>query len=399
MVTGGDIVSLGELLNPYQQQAQNRLPIGMMLEKTAFQADIVNANINDFMFSIAQAIAIVGGVLLLFLGFRTGLIIATSIPITMALTLMVMQWLGMTIDKVSLAGLIISLGLLVDNAIVIAESIQKRLQSGAERVSAALATADTMRIPLLIGSATTVAAFSPIVLAESQVGEFTAAIGYIVAISLSISWLLSMTIIPMLGGLLLKAGNDPENQKPSIAERFYRSVLSGAIRFRWLTIGVACLLFYSMTFAMGMLRNEFIPPSSEPLVTIELDLPQGVDISVTEQVGNSISEFLSTPIARETGVLNWTQFIGISAPKFKLGYIPGNTDAAHMTALVNVESAEALDPVINLLQTHIAANYPDAQYKVARLSQGPPVTYPIQIRLSGQSIEKLEVLTGGCFQQ
>lgn len=393
MRSGGDIVTLGALIEPIIQQIQSTLPIGMALEKTAFQADIVNANIKNFVTSIAQAIAIVGGVLLLFLGLRTGLIIAASIPITMALTLMVMQWVGLTIDKVSLAGLIISLGLLVDNGIVIAESIQKRLQRGEERVLSAIETAGEMRIPLLVGSATTIAAFSPIVLAESQVGEFTAAIGYIVAITLSISWLMSMTIIPMLGGLMLKAGDDPGNKPPKAFQRYYRALLDKAIRFRWLTIAVACLLFYSMTVAMGVVRQEFIPPSDEPLVTIELDLPRGVDIGVTERTANSISEFMRSELASKTGVMSWTQYVGISAPKFKLGYNPGNTDASHMTALVNVTSPGEIDAVIELLQTHISANYPDAQYKVSRLSQGPPVSYPIQVRLSGKRVNDLERLT------
>lgn len=399
MIEGGDIVTLGELLEPFVTQFEHSLPIGMSLSKTAFQTDIVNASITNFVSSIAQAIAIVGGVLLLFLGVRTGLIVAASIPITMALTLMVMQMFGLTIDKVSLAGLIISLGLLVDNGIVIAESIQKKLQQGQARVEAAVATADTMRIPLLVGSATTVAAFSPIVFAESQVGEFTAAIGYIVAISLSISWLMSMTIIPLLGGTLLKPSADSREKGPSAFERYYRILVNKAIRFRWVTIAIACLLFFSMTIAMGMVRQEFIPPSDEPLVTVELDLPQGVDISVTERTAASISAFLLTDVAKETGVVSWTQYVGISAPKFKLGYNPGNTDAAHMTALINVRSSEDIDAVISLLQRHIGNTYPDAQYKVSRLSQGPPVSYPIQVRLSGPSIDQLEEKTAELKKQ
>lgn len=393
MIAGGDIVKLGSILSPFIAQTKNSLPLGMELEKTAFQPDIVNERINSFIFSIAQAIAIVGGVLLLFLGLRTGLIIAASIPITMALTLVVMQWFGMSIDKVSLAGLIISLGLLVDNAIVIAESIQKRLLAGEQRIAAAESTADTMRMPLLVGTATTIAAFSPIVLAESAVGEFTAAIGYIVAITLSISWVMSMTIIPMLGGLLLKAATSTDNRKPSVFQRSYQTVLDKAIEFRWLTIAVACLLLCSVAIAMGMVRMEFIPPSDEPLVTVELDLPQGVDIALTERTAYSISDFLGSDLARNAGVINWTQYTGISAPKFKLGYNRGNADAAHMTALVNVASSEKIDAVVDLLQAHISANYPDAKFKVSRLSQGPPVSYPIQVRLSGNNIEKLEALT------
>ncbi len=399
MRSGGDIVKLGAEIEPLIAQIENTLPIGMSLNKTAFQADIVNTNIGDFLSSIAQAVAIVGGVLLLFLGLKTGLLIAASIPITMALTLMVMKWFGLTIDKVSLAGLIISLGLLVDNAIVIAESIQKKLQAGQARVTAAIETTDTMRIPLLVGSATTIAAFSPIVLAESAVGEFTAAIGYIVAITLSISWLMSMTIIPMVGGLLLNAGDDAETVEPNAMQRVYRGLLNNAIRFRWITIALACLLFYSIMIAMGNVRSEFIPPSDEPLVTIELDLPQGVDISATERVADSISRFLQSNEARDTGVTNWTQYVGISAPKFKLGYNPGNSDASHMTGLVNVSDPDSIDAVIDLLQRHIGSNYPDAQYKVSRLAQGPPVSYPIQVRLSGQKIDELERLTGELKKQ
>lgn len=393
MVTGGDIVALGALLNPFLEQFKHTLPIGMDLQKTAFQTDIVNQNIGNFTSSIAQAVAIVGGVLILFLGLRTGLIVAASIPIIIALTLVVMGWFGMTIDKVSLAGLIIALGLMVDNGIVISESIQKRLQQGEERVQAAVATANAMRIPLLVGSATTVAAFSPIMLAESAVGEFTAAIGYIVAIALGISWLMSMTIIPMLNGLLLRAGSKSNDNTPGNSERWYRALLDKAIRFRWVTVGIAALLLFSVSVAMGLLRQEFIPPSDEPLVTIELDLPQGIDIGVTERTANSISDFLESELASNTGVTNWTQFVGISAPKFKLGYSPGQTDAAHMTALINVSNSEQIDAVIELLRGHLTQGYPDAQFKVSRLSQGPPVSYPIQIRLSGSSIDELERLS------
>lgn len=393
MVTGGDIVALGAQMEPFIERISNSLPIGLALEKTAFQTDIVNDNIKGFTSSIAQAITIVGGVLILFLGLRTGLIIAASIPIIIALTLVVMGWLGMSIDKVSLAGLIIALGLMVDNGIVISEAIQKRLQAGEERVQSAVATANTMRIPLLVGSATTVAAFSPIILAESQVGEFTASIGYIVAIALSISWIMSMTVVPMLCGLLLKAGEAKDDVKPNAFERFYRELVKLAIRFRWVTVAVAGAAFCSVVVAMGMLQNEFIPPSDEPLVTIELDLPRGVDISVTERTAEGISKFLQSDAARDAGVINWTQYIGSSAPKFKLGYSPGQSDASHTTALVNVGSAGEIDGVIELLQNHIGAHYPDAQYKVARLSQGPPVSYPIQVRLSGRDIEELQRLT------
>ena len=394
MVEGGNIVALGATLGPLLERLGQSLPIGMSLDRIAFQADIVNANIDNFLVSIAQAVGIVGVVLLVFLGVRTGLIIAVSIPITMALTLMVMSWFGLSIDKVSLAGLIISLGLLVDNGIVIVENIQKRLLAGEERVAAAIDTVASMRLPLLVGSATTVAAFSPIVLAESAVGEFTAAIGYIVAISLSISWLLSMTIIPMLGGLLLRMPQANTTKRDGVMTRAYRGLVSIAIRFRWLTVLLAMGLFASISIAMSVVRFEFIPPSDEPLVTIELDLPQGVDISVTERTAAQLSAFLASPLASNAGVSNWAQYVGVSAPKFKLGYNPGENDAAHMTALVNVDGPEQIDAVIALLQSYIRTEFPDARSKVSRLSQGPPVSYPIQVRLSGRDVASLERLSG-----
>ncbi|MGB0867377.1 MAG: efflux RND transporter permease subunit, partial [Granulosicoccaceae bacterium] len=392
MREGGDILVLGERLDELFADVEARLPIGMEIRKTAFQADFVELTVNNFVSSILQAVLIVGIVLLLFLGPRTGVIIAASIPVTIAITLAAMNWLGMAIDQVSLSGLIIALGLLVDNSIVIAESIQLRLQRGEGRLAAAAAVAGEMRIPLMIGSATTIAAFLPIALAESAVGEFCASIFYIVAIALTVSWGLSMTVVPLLGGLMLPAGQASGGEEGTWM-RSYRALVSGAVKMRFVTILVAAALFYSMTIAMGMVANVFIPPSDEPLFTVELDMPQGVDISVPERIALDMNEWFASDEAVSAGITNWTQYVGISAPAFKLGYSPGQSDAAHMTALVNVSDGSALDGAIAATAATIAANYPDAQYKVDRLSQGPPVSYPVQIRLSGPEVAGLEKLS------
>lgn len=395
MRSGGDILVMGKQVEALMAEIQQQLPLGLELRKTAFQSDTVNASINDFLINILQAVGIVGSVLLLFLGLRTGLIVAASIPIIMAITFAAMSWLDLSIDRISLSGLIIALGLLVDNGIVMSEAIQLRLQRGMARQQAAIQTAREMGIPLLVGSATTIAAFSPIAFAESAIGEFCAAIFYVVAIALLISWLMGMTIIPVTTSQLLAVGNPDDRQaREGILKRLYRSLVTLTIRFRWLILLLAGLMLYSITYAFSNIRQEFIPPSNEPLVTVELDLPQGVDISVTRRLSESLDQFLSSAAAESAGVMNWTSFIGISAPRFKLGYNPGNTDAAHLTTLVNVTGGDALDEVITLLSGHIAQSYPDAQYKVDRLSQGPPVAYPIQLRISGRSIEKLETLTG-----
>lgn len=391
MNEGGDILELGEQLRTLAAVTRLELPLGVDLIESAFQADIVDLKINDFIVSISQAIAIVFLVLVLFLGLRVAGAVALLIPLAIFGTFGLMTVFGLTINQVSLAGLIIALGLLVDNGIVINESILVKMEKGQTGLAAARLTTDELKMPLLVASLTTVAAFLPIALAESAVGEFTAAICYIVAMALGVSWLASMTVIPALSAILLKSHktNDAANSRGWLLN-FYGRIVRLTLHYKWIVVVLVIALFVTIPFALSRVPALFIPPSDEAIVSVEIDLPLGRDIEVTRKVSDQL-EMAYRRIQADKGMITgWANFVGTSAPKFKLGYNPGAGNASHISSLVNVKDADALDPTISLLTEYVAENHPDAEYKIARLSQGPPVSYPIQVRLSGKDIEQLE---------
>lgn len=389
MNEGGDILKLGEVLREFARDTQAALPLGVDFQESAFQADIVELKIQDFISSIAQAIAIVFVVLVIFLGFRTAVAVAILIPLAILSTFALMTVFDITINQVSLAGLIIALGLLVDNGIVINESILLKMEKGKQGIESAGLTIGELKIPLLVASLTTVAAFMPIALAESAVGEFCAAIFYIVAIALGSSWIFSITIIPAIASLLLKV--ERKDKKPSgKIIRLYGKVIQAVLRFRWVVVALVISLFATVGLALSNVPAVFIPPSDEAIVMVELDLPLGRNIEVTRQVSDELQATYKT-IMDDSGLITaWTNFVGSSAPKFKLGYNPGAGNSAHISSIVNVKDTAALDPTIKRLSEYVANTHPDVEFKIARLSQGPPVAYPIQVRLSGAAIDVLE---------
>lgn len=389
MNEGGDILKLGEQLRAFASSVQIDLPLGVDFEESAFQADIVDLKIQDFLSSIGQAVVIVFVVLVLFLGLRTAAAVAVLIPLAILSTFALMSVFNISINQVSLAGLIIALGLLVDNGIVINESIMLKMEKGINGVEAAGQTIGDLKIPLLVASLTTIAAFMPIALAESAVGEFCAAIFYIVAIALGSSWVFSITLIPAMASLLLKV-EDKSTKERGLAIRAYGKVIQTVLRFRWVAVALIASLFGTIGFALSHVPAVFIPPSDEAIVSVELDLPLGRDIEVTRQLSDELQRTYES-IKQESGLITgWANFVGGSAPKFKLGYTPGAGNASHISSIVNVRDSAALDPTISKLVAYITSNHPDVEYKVDRLSQGPPVAYPIQVRLSGESIDELE---------
>ncbi len=389
MNESGDILKLGEELRSFASEVQASLPLGVDLKESAFQADIVDLKIQDFISSIAQAIAIVFIVLLAFLGLRTAVAVAILIPLAILSTFALMSVFDISINQVSLAGLIISLGLLVDNGIVINESIMLKMERGKPGDESAGLTISELKIPLLVASLTTIAAFMPIALAESAIGEFCAAIFYIVAIALGSSWLFSITIIPAIASFLLKV-KDKEKKERGPFIQLYGRLMQTVLRFKWITVLLVLSLFGTVGFALSHVPAVFIPPSDEAIVSVELDLPLGRDIEVTRALSDELQATYQF-IQDESGLITgWTNFVGSSAPKFKLGYNPGAGNTAHISSIVNVRDASALDPIISQLIDYIANTHPDVEYKIDRLSQGPPVAYPIQVRLSGPAINDLE---------
>lgn len=396
MRDGGNIVELGDTLRTLMADLAQSYPYGISLKPLFQQSVFTQASITDFVNNLAQAVIIVIVVMMLSLGIRIGLVVACLIPVVMLATFSMMNLFTIGIHQVSLAALIIALGLLVDNAIVVVEATLTRRQSGQAATPACIDAAREMMIPLLISSLTTAVAFTPIALAKSNVGEFTVAIFYVVSLALLLSWLVSMTFIPMLTRRLKikPVVNHGEEKYTSLFYRQYRALLIACLRrplaFCLLVLAVFILAMASFRYV----PQVFIPPSEDPVLTVRLEYPLGTSITTTERSAQALIEYLRKHDQAQTGYLmSSVAFIGSGGPRFVLGYNPPNQNQAHANMIINVANTQALDITKQLIEDYMYTHYPDIHVQVKRLQNGPPVEYPIEIRISGEDIDQLYTLS------
>ena len=396
MRDGGDILKLGERLDTLMPELVAKYPWGIEIEKIWFQADLVEQTVGAFTSSLVQAIIIVILVMVGFLGLRTGLVVGSLIPTTMVASFFVMQVFGITINQISLTALIIALGLLVDNAIVVVESILVKRENGMSAIDAAIEAGAELRTPLLVSSLTTVAAFMPIGTAKSAVGEYTADIFYVVAIALLTSWLMAMTFVPMLSTVTLKTQarkNDSEEPFAGRWYRYYRDLLGMALRCQYRFILIVAVLFAVAIAGMGMVRQEFIAPSEDPVFSAKLELPLGTSIESSQAIIAEVDKFIEetyfNPASGEPLVRNWLTFIGEGGPRFKLSLNPPNPNPSNTFLVANTFDGEDVDEVIAGIERYVRDKHPDLVAQVKRLDNGPPVDYPIIVRISGSEVDAL----------
>jgi multidrug efflux pump subunit AcrB len=365
------------------------------IERVASQDLVVDSAVNDFISNLGQAVVVVLLVMVLFLGIRTGMVVASLIPVTVVMTLLIMSLLGLGLNQVTLASLIIALGMLVDNAIVMSESIMVRMEKGAKAVDAAIKAARELIVPLLTSSATTAAAFMAFFLAESVMGEMMGNIFVVVAAALFSSWLLSMTMIPLLCSYGIRVKTH-EGQKRGIFERsniHYERLLVWSLRRPYILIGGVVILFLVSIFLLSFVPVIFMPRSDRPIVTANVELPLGTSIGRTEDVVNDIEHFIADSLlandSREEGVESWSSYVGEGAPKYDLGYIPpeSSPNAAHI--LINSTSDAANDRIIRLVDNYIFDHFPDVTHQVSRLLVGGGSANPVAVRISGKEPERL----------
>ncbi len=401
MREGGNIVELGENIRSAVANLEQQYPIGVTFDFIAFQPEVVERSVSTFVVSIFQAVGTVLLCMLLFLGFRTGLVVASLIPMTMLATLMLMQFFDIGMDKMSLASLIIALGLLVDNAIVMSESILVRLQAGEKAHKAAFSASKELRIPLLVSSLTTIVAFLPIVLAESAVGEYTAPLAQVIAITLLSSWVLAITMIPLLCVIFLKVKRARETKGDTLEDsveesskdpfdssfyRYYRKVLQFLLRRPLITTLGA---FAVLVLALGLFRfveQSFFPDSSELLFTGDFELPYGTSFAYTEEAMLDIERFLVEELAaneEREGVRNWAFFIGGGVSRFTLGYNPVQPRSSYAAFIGNASNVDALGSSMDRLRTYIEEKHPDIDVTLKRLAAGPGNANPVEVRLFG----------------
>ena len=397
MREGGNNIDLGEKVKATLSRIKNSYPYGVEFEVINFSPKEVQNKVNSFASNLVQAILVVAAVMLVSLGLRTGLIVAFLIPASMVMAMLMMSVFNIGLDQISLAALIIALGMLVDNGIVMTESIMVSMSNGKKPYDAAVESANELRVPLLTSSLTTAAAFLPIFLAESNVGEFTASLFKVVTITLLCSWLISLTVIPLMCVSFLKVKQEATNYD----SRFYigyRHFLVFLLRFRVSTLIFTVIIFASAIFGMKYVPNIFFPPSDRLYFTVELTLPLGTAIETTEEVASRFEDFIAEELTVDSmsddasehrGVTNWISYIGSGGVRFVLSHNPEPPGSNYALLVLNTTDDKIIDELIVRLNDYAFENFPDVLIKAKRISSAAPVKNPVEVRLYGSDTDTL----------
>ncbi|HGH3614002.1 TPA: efflux RND transporter permease subunit [Acinetobacter baumannii] len=412
MRKGGDIIALGKNLETEFAQLQKTLPLGMKLQKVSDQPVAVQRSIHEFVKVLAEAVIIVLLVSFFSLGFRTGLVVAFSIPLVLAMTFAGMNLFDVGLHKISLGALILALGLLVDDAIIAVEMMAIKMEQGYSRIKAAGFAWKTTAFPMLTGTLITAAGFLPIATAQSSTGEYTRSIFQVVTIALLVSWVAAVLFVPYLGEKLLpdftKTGHQapwyvrlwaritkkPQPQTVAISQdhhydpyqsSFYlrfRKMVEFCVTYRKTVIATTVGIFVLSVLMFKMVPQQFFPPSNRAEILVDLKLEEGASLTATEQAVKKVEQFLS----KQKGINNYVAYVGTGSPRFYLPLDQQLPQASFAQFVVLASSLDDRDEIRRSLETQIKQLLPQVRTRVSLLENGPPVGYPLQYRVSGEDL-------------
>jgi multidrug efflux pump subunit AcrB len=382
MLGGENVVAVGERIEQRLQDLAKNVPVGVEFTPIYVQPREVQKSVSSFIISVLEALIIVIVVLLLFMGLQTGLIIGGVLMITVAGTLWIMQLYGIELQRISLGALVIALGMLVDNAIVIAEGMLVRIKAGMEATRAAGEVVGKSVWALLGGTIIGILAFSAIGLSDDNTGEFASSLFYVILISLMLSWFTAVSTVPLLCALWLKPdqGND-QDADPYGGKLFllYKKYLQLALHYRWQTVGAVAGLFVLAVFGFGFVKQAFFPNSSTPIFFVDVWEVEGTDIRKTRDVTLRVSQFLR----EQPGVVNTTSFVGAGASRFTLTYEPKEASPAYAQIIVQTETLEQIGDVWNNVDSFMAKETPQNDPIIKNMRIGPGRDGKIEARFHG----------------
>jgi len=386
-VVGTNNVEFGERLTAMVNAIQQDLPVGYVLEYATFQPELIAAAVEGAVSNVYQTLAIVLTVVMLFLGLRTGLIVGFFVPLTMLLGIIVMRLAEVELQRMSIAATIISLGLLVDNAIVVAEDIRVRLERGVARAQAAIESGQMLAIPLLVSSLTTIFAFLPMLLVDGNAGEYVRSLAQVVTILLLGSWLLSMTVTPAMCAWFMKApansaGVPKEPSSDGLMYRIYRVVLGLFLRWRLVAILGLVGLLVASTQVLGLLRTEFFPLGERNQFLVYIDFEAGTDLRETQAEMRKLTAWLSDKSANPEITSN-VAYVGYGGPRFFLSLAPLDPAPHVGFALINTATPDDVGPVVDRVNAFLADNLPTAQADAKRMWFGGTEPGVVEVRLIG----------------
>lgn len=391
MAAGENVVEVGRAVNRKMDSLQTVIPIGMEMESVYDQPAEVEKSVGGFLVSVGQAVMIVIAVLLVFMGIRTGIVIGAVLLITVAGTLFFMNVFGIELQRISLGALVIALGMLVDNAIVVAEGMQVRMEAGMKATKAAGEAVGKTIWALLGGTVIGILAFSAIGLSTDNTGEFASSLFYVILISLSLSWVTAVSTTPLLCALLLKSDSAASDKDPYAGKLFqgYRGVVATAVNHRWVTLGVVIALFAMAAVGFGSVKSGFFPDSNTPIFFVDVWEPEGADIRVTRDDTLRVSEF----IRQQPGVLQTTSVIGGPHQRFTLVYDAREPTRAYAQIIVRTETREQIPAVWDATQEFMREELSWTDPIIKALRIGPGRDAKIEARFSGPDPEILRQLS------
>ncbi|MFD9901843.1 efflux RND transporter permease subunit [Mesorhizobium sp. NPDC059025] len=389
MKPNANLLDFGKALEHKMEEVKGELPIGVGVHLVADQPLIVEEAVSGFTRALFEAVAIVLAVSFVSLGVRAGFVVSLSIPLVLAITFLVMTYLDISLQRVSLGALIIALGLLVDDAMIAVEMMVARLEAGDPLNKAATYVYTSTAFPMLTGTLVTVAGFIPIGLNSSAAGEYTFTLFVVIAVSLLISWIVAVLFAPLLGVTFLPATMKKHDDKPGRFTTLFQRVLLWSVRRRWLTIIATVLLFLASLAGLTLVQQQFFPASDRPELIVDWNLPQNSSIAETRA---QMERFEKMALVGNKDVDHWSSYVGQSAVRFVLAYDVQPSNPYYGQTVIVTKGVEERNRVHAAIDKMLREDFVGTDTFVKTLELGPPVGRPVQYRVSGPDVQVVRSL-------